>query len=153
MKQMESLTAASNADGYAEIQIPEINLTACDQQAPYVTRRDQTSTVCPVPVLKPTTTRTAKVTVTDANFIDFSTLYFTLRIRNNGDTALRPLSAIPHCWWRGMRWMLNGTVLEDVAQLSRVEEQVSCFASANKRRNYGDAGSEWATADDAGSPC
>ena len=149
---MESFIAASNADGAAEVKIPEINLTAFDQQAPYVTRRDQTSSVCPVPVLKPTTTRTAKVTVTDANFIDLSTLYFTFRIRNNdGANALRPLSAIPHCWWRRMRWMLNGTVLEDIAQLSRVEEQVSRFVSTNKRRNYGDAGSGWQTLDDTGS--
>ena len=149
---MESFIAASNADGAAEVKIPEINFTAFDQQAPYVTRRDQTSTVCPVPVLKPTTTRTAKVTVTDANFIDLSTLYFTFRIRNNsGVNALRPLSAIPHCWWRRLRWMLNGTVLEDIAQLSRVEEQVSRFVSTNKRRNYGDAGSGWEHLDDTGS--
>ena len=149
---MESFIAASNADGAAEVQIPEINLTAFDQQAPYVTRRDQTSTVCPVPVLKPNTTRTAKVTVTDANFIDLSSLYFTFKIRNNdGTNALRPLSAIPHCWWRRMIWKLNGTVLEDVAQLSRVEEQISRFVSTNKRRNYGDVGSGWETLDDTGS--
>ena len=147
---MESFIAASNADGAAEVKIPEINLTAFDQQAPYVTRRDQTSTVCPVPVLKPTTTRTAKMTVTDANFIDLSSLYFTWRIRNNGAAPLRPLSAIPHCWFRRMRWMLNGTVLEDISHLSRVEEQVSRFVSTNKKRNYGDVGSGWETLDDTG---
>ena len=65
---MESFIAAANSDMQAEVQIPELNLTAFDKQAPYVTRRDQTSTVCPVPVLKPTTTRTAKLTVTDLNF-------------------------------------------------------------------------------------
>jgi len=149
---MESFIAAANADGMAEVKIPEIDHIAFDKQAPYVTRRDQTSTVCPVPVLKPTTTRTAKVTVTDANLIDLSTLYFTFRIRNNSATQpLRPLSAIPHNWWRRMRWMLNGTVLEDVAHLSRVEEQVSRFVSTNKRRNYGDVGSGWQTLDDTGS--
>jgi hypothetical protein len=149
---MESFIAAANSDMQAEVKIPEINLTAFDQQAPYVTRRDQTSTVCPVPVLKPSTTRTAKMTVTDLNFIDLGSLYFTFRIRNNaaGGTVLRPLSAIPHCWFRRMRWMLNGTVLEDISHLSRIEEQISRFVSTNKRRNYGDVGSGWETLTDAG---
>ena len=150
---MESFIAAANSDMQAEVKIPEINLTAFDQQAPYVTRRDQTSTVCPVPVLKPTTTRTAKLTVTDMNFIDVGSLYFTMKIRNNAaaGTVLRPLSAIPHCWFRRMRWMLNGCVLEDISQLSRVEEQISRFVSTNKRRNYGSVGSGWATLTDVGS--
>ena len=74
---MESFIAAANSDMQAEVRIPEINLTAFDQQAPYVTRRDSTSTMCPVPVLKPATTRTAKMTVTDMNFIDLGSLYFT----------------------------------------------------------------------------
>ena len=150
---MESFIAAANSDMQAEVKIPEINLQAFDQQAPSVTRRDQTTTVCPVPVLKPSTTRTAKLTVTDLNFIDLSTLYFTFKIRNNNATAnadLRPLSAIPHCWFRRMRWSLNGCVLEDVAHLNRVEEQISRFVSTNKRRNYGDVGSGWETLTDDG---
>ena len=148
---MESFIAAANSDMQAEVKIPEINLQAFDKQAPYVTRRDQTSTICPVPVLKPSTTRTAKVTVTDLNFIDLSSCYFTFRIRNNSTTGdLRPLSAIPHCWFRRMRWSLNGCVLEDIAHLNRVEESVSRYVSTNKRRNYGDAGSGWEVLTDAG---
>ena len=135
---MESFIAAANSDMQAEVKIPEINLQAFDQQAPYVTRRDQTSTACPTPVLKPSTTRTAKITVTDLNFIDVGSLYFTMRLRNNDDAKkLLPLSAIPHCWFRRMTWSLNGCVLEDVAQLSRVEEQISRFVSTNKKMNYG----------------
>ena len=148
---MESFIAAANSDMQAEVKIPEINLQAFDQQAPYVTRRDQTSTACPTPVLKPSTTRTAKITVTDLNFIDVGSLYFSMRLRNNdGTKALLPLSAIPHCWFRRMTWSLNGCVLEDVSQLSRVEEQISRFVSTNKTRNYGDVGSGWATLTDAG---
>ena len=148
---MESFIAAANSDMQAEVKIPEISLTAFDQQAPYVTRRDQTSTVCAVPVLKPSTTRTGKMTVTDLNFIDVGSMYFTFTIKNNDETkALRPLSAIPHCWWRRLRIMLNGCVLEDISNLSRVEEQVSRFVSTNKRRNYGDCGSGWETLDDTG---
>ena len=152
---MESFIAAANSDMQAEVQIPELNLTAFDQQAPYVTRRDQTTTTCPVPVLKPSTTRTAKLTVTDLNFIDLSTLYFTFTIRNNANTAdtnvLRPLSAIPHCWFRRMRWMLNGCVLEDSgSHLNRLEEQISRFVSTRKRRDYGDVGSGWEVLTDDG---
>ena len=46
--------------------------------------------------------------------------------------------------------MLNGTVLEDISHLSRIEEQISRFVSTNKRRNYGDVGSGWETLTDAG---
>ena len=47
-----------------------------------------------------------------------------------------------------MRWMLNGTVLEDIAQLSRVEEQVSRFVSTNKNAitvTVGADGKPWMT--------
>ena len=131
---MESFIAAANSDMQAEVKIPEINLTAFDQQAPYVTRRDQTSTVCPVPVLKPTLTRTAKLTVTDSNFIDLGSLYFTFKIRNNsGNHPLLPCDAIPSCWFRRMKWSLNGTVLEDIAHVNRVEAQNSRFISTKNK--------------------
>ena len=151
---MESFIAAANSDMQADVHIPELDLRAFDKQASYVIRRDQTSTICPVPVLNPRTTRTAKMTVTDANFIDVGSCFFTFTVRNLANAAdnqvLQPLSAIPHNFFRRMRVMLNGTVLEDISHLNRVEEQISRFLSAGKRRNAGDAGTGWATLTDEG---
>ena len=143
---MESCIAAANSEGQAEVALPELNSKAFDQQASYVTRRDATQTVCPVPVLTPASVRVGKISVTDMNFIDLSSVYFSFQIRNNAANPLRPLSAIPHCWFRRMRWMLNGTVLEDSGMhLNRLEEQISRFVGTNKRANYGTVGSGWET--------
>ena len=141
---MESFIAAANSEGQAEVALPELNLKAFDEQASYVTRRDATQTVCAVPVLTPESVRVGKISVTDQNFIDLSSISFSFQIRNNSGNPLRPLSAIPHCWFRRMRWMLNGTVLEDSGMhLNRLEEQISRFVGTNKRANYGTVGSGW----------
>ena len=143
---MESFIAAANSEGQAEVALPELNLKAFDEQASYVTRRDATQTVCAVPVLTPESVRVGKISVTDMNFIDLSSISFSFQIRNNSGNPLRPLSAIPHCWFRRMRWMLNGTVLEDSgSHLNRLEEQISRFVGTNKRANYGSVGSGWET--------
>ena len=142
---MESFIAAANSEGQAEVALPELNLKAFDEQASYVTRRDATQTVCAVPVLTPESVRVGNISVTDQNFIDLSSISFSFQIRNNSANPLRPLSAIPHCWFRRMRWMLNGTVLEDSGMhLNRLEEQISRFVGTNKRANYGTVGSGWA---------
>ncbi len=40
--------------------------------------------------------------------------------------------------------------MEDINNLSRIEEQITRFVSTNKRRNWGDAGHGWETLTDAG---
>lgn len=136
--------------------IPELDVSVYQNQASFVIRREQTTTTCATPVISPGSVRTAKFSVVDGNFLDLSTLHFTFNIREmHGGAAdvnrvLRPASAIPHCWWRRMIIKVNGAQCEDISNLSRIEEQISRFASTNKRRNWGDIGSGWATLTDAG---
>jgi hypothetical protein len=147
---MESLLAAGT-----DQRIPELDIAAYENQASFVLRRDQTQTVCATPVLSPTGVRTAVLNLVDGNFLDLSTLFFSFVVRNNstGETTgkpLRPASAIPHCWFRRLIIKCQGSTCEDIASLSRIEEQITRFVSTNKRRNWGDAGHGWEALTDVG---
>ena len=146
-EQMESLIASGE-----DQRIPELDVSAFQNQASYVISRTQTTTTCPTPAVKPDSVRSAVFRIVDSNFLDLSTLHFTFVVENlDGDNkALRPLSAIPHCWWRRLTIKVNGSVCEDIANLSRIEEQITRFTSTNKRRNWGTAGSGWETLTDEG---
>ena len=145
---MESILASGT-----DQRIPELDVSVYESQASYVVKRELTSTTCPTPVISPASIRTAKISVVDGNFIDLSSLHFTFTVKNKDATAnhvLRPASAIPHCWFRRMIIKCNGSTVEDINNLSRIEEQITRFVSTNKRRNWGDAGHGWATLTDAG---
>ena len=132
--------------------IPELDVSVYQNQASYVIKREQTSTTCPTPAISPSSVRTAKFNIVDGNFLDLSTLHFTFTVVNldntDGNSTLTPASAIPHCWWRGAIVKVNGATVEDVNHLSRLEEQITRFCAPNKRRNWGDAGTGWATLTD-----
>ena len=151
---MESILAAHGQEQL----IPELDQNVFQNQAGYVISREQCTTHCPCPTIKPGGVRTAKISIVDGNFLDLSTLHFSFLVRNNAvDVAggapglpLLPLSAIPHSFWRRLRVTCNGAVVDDISNLSRVEEQISRFMSTNKRRNMGDAGFGWAQLTDGG---
>jgi hypothetical protein len=145
---MESLYAAGD-----DQRIPELELAKYENQASYVIRRDQTQTLCATPELKSNSIRTATFNIVDGNFLDLSTLFFSFKVNNKdtvADHTLRPASAIPHCWFRRLIIKCNGSTVEDIMHLSRVEEQMTRFVSTNKRRNWGDAGHGWEELTDAG---
>ena len=145
---MESILASGT-----DQMIPELDPNVYQNQASFVVKREQTQTVCASPAIQPTGVRTAKFSIVDGNFLDLSTLHFSFIVRNlapaNAQHNLAPLSAIPHCWFRRRRISVNGAVVDDINQLSRVEEQISRFVSTNKRRNWGDAGHGWQALSDA----
>ena len=141
---MESIIA-----GGEDAQIPELDVSVYQNQASFVVRREQTTTTCATPEIRPGAVRTAKLTVVDGNFLDLSTLHFSFLVRNNStNQPLQPLSALPHGWWRRLIVKVNGATCEDTNFVSRVENQISQFVSTNKRRNWGDAGHGWATLTD-----
>ena len=149
---MESILA-SGQDGQL---IPELDPKVYKNQASYVVSRTQTTSSCPIPVASSSGSgvRTVKFNVVDGNFIDLSTLTFSFTINNRDTTGaaavLRPLSAIPFCWFRRLVMKVNGAVVEDISELSRVEQQISMFLSTQKRKNLGDMGTGWATGSDEG---
>jgi hypothetical protein len=142
---MESILASGT-----DQRIPELDVSVYQDQASYVLSRTQSTTTCATPVVNPTGVRTAKVSIVDGNFLDLSTLSFSFKIHNTGATQLRPCNAIPSCWWRRMLLKVNGTTVEDLNHLNRMERQIEQFVATNKRRNWGDAGSGWQTLTDAG---
>ncbi len=145
---MESLLASGT-----DARIPELDISAYENQSSYVIRREQTTTTCSTTEVAPGGVRTAKFSIVDGNFLDLSTLHFTFVVRNLDDTAghvLRPASAIPHCWFRRLIVKCNGSTIEDINNLSRIEEQITRFVSTNKRRNWGDAGHGWEALTDNG---
>ena len=146
---MESILASGT-----DQRIPELDLTSpYENQASYVIRREQTTTSCPLLTVSPGSVRTARFAVVDGNFLDLSTIHFSFTVANLDGAAnhvLRPASAIPHCWFRRMIIKCNGSTVEDINNLSRIEEQITRFVSTNKRRNWGDAGHGWETLTDAG---
>ncbi len=151
---MESILAAHGQ----EVLIPELDPNVFQNQAGYVISREQCTTHCPSVAIQPGGVRTAKISIVDGNFLDLSTLHFSFLVRNNAPNLaggapgepLLPLSAIPHSFWRRLRVTCNGAVVDDISNLSRVEEQISRFMSTNKRRNMGDAGFGWAQLTDGG---
>ncbi len=151
---MESIIAAHGQEQL----IPELDPNVYSNQAGYIISREQCTTHCPTVAISPGGVRTAKISIVDGNFLDLSTLHFSFLLRNNAANGaegvpgnpLLPLSAIPHSFWRRLRVTCNGAVVDDISNLSRVEEQISRFMSTNKRRNMGDAGFGWETLNDAG---
>ena len=143
---MESILASGT-----DQRIPELDVSVYQNQSSFVLSRTQSTTTCPTPVLQPTGVRTAKLSIVDGNFLDLSTLSFSFKIHNtDGANALRPCNAIPSCWFRRMLIKVNGTTVEDLNHVGRMERQIEQFVSTNKRRNWGDAGSGWETLTDAG---
>ena len=142
---MESVLA-----GGSDSRIPELDVSVYQNQASYVILREQTTTSCPSSAISAGSVRTAKFNVVDGNFLDLSSLHFTWSSRERSGSELIPASAIPHCWWRRLIIKVNGATVEDISNLSRLEEQITRFTSTNKRRNWGDAGTGWATLTDKG---
>ena len=142
---MESVLA-----GGSDTRIPELDVSAYQNQASYVIKREQTSTTCHSPAISPGSVRTAKFNVVDGNFLDLSTLHLTWTCNEKHSRELIPASAIPHCWWRRLIIKVNGATVEDINHLARLEEQITRYTSTNKRRNWGDAGTGWATLTDKG---
>ena len=136
---MESVLA-----GGSDQRIPELDVSVYQNQASYVIRREQTTTTCPSTAISAGSVRTAKFNVVDGNFLVLSTLHFTWSIRERSGSELIPASAIPHCWWRRLIIKVNGATVEDISNLSRLEEQITRFTSTSKRRNWGDSGTGWA---------
>ncbi len=151
---MESILAAHGSEQL----IPELSPKYFQEQASYVLSREQCTTHCPSVAISPGGVRTAKISIVDGNFIDLKSLHFSFLVRNLAADAqgggpglpLRPLSAIPHSFWRRIRISVNGCCVDDVSCLSRCEEQISRFMSTNKRRNMGDAGFGWEILNDDG---
>ena len=71
---MESVLASGT-----DQRIPELDVSVYQDQASYVIRRDQTTTTCPTPIVKPGGVRTAKINIVEGNFLDLSTLPLTSR--------------------------------------------------------------------------
>ena len=95
---MESFLAEGR-DG----KIPELDVSAFQQQASYVLSRSYTTTSCPIPVVAPDTTRTAKFNITSGNFLDLGSLFFSYTVRNeSGQNSLYPVSALGATFWRRM---------------------------------------------------
>ena len=132
---MESILA-TGSDGQL---IPELDPKVYKNQASYVVSRTQTTSSSPIPVASSSGSgvRTVKFYVVDGNFIDLSTLTFSFTINNRDTTGaaavLTPLSAIPFCWFRRLVMKVNGAVVEDISELSRVEQQISLFLSTCAR--------------------
>ena len=147
---MESILA-TGSDG--QQLIPQLKPQALTNQASYIIARTQTTTTSPIPVASPTGVRTIKWNIVDSNFLDLSSLHFSFTV-NVGSTAaannLVPLSAIPHCWFRRLVIKINGSTVEDLTELSRMESQLSMFLSTQKKKNLGDAGTGWAEGIDEG---
>ena len=142
---MESIIASGN-----DQRIPELDVSIYQNQASYVISRNQTTNTCATPVISPTSVRTAKFSIVDGNFLDLSTLCFSFLIHNMSNTPLRPASAIPSCFFRRMVLKVNGATVEDISNVGRLESQIAMYVSTNKKRNWGDAGSGWATLTDSG---
>jgi len=75
---MESIIAAGS-----DARIPELDPNAFGNQASYVQSRTSSKITCPTPVLKPSGVRTARVSITDGNFLDLSSMYFSFTVKNN----------------------------------------------------------------------
>jgi hypothetical protein len=143
---MESIIAAGS-----DARIPELDPNAFSNQASYVQSRTSSKIMCPTPVLKPNGIRTARVSITDGNFLDLSSMYFSFDVVNNSETlGMRPLNAIPSAYWNRALIKVNGTVVEDVNHWNKLEQALSLYVATNKRRNYGDLGTGWAALSDAG---
>ena len=137
---MESILATGE-DGQL---IPELDPKVYQNQASYVISRSQTTSHSAIPVASSNGVRTIKFNLVDGNFLDLSTLHFSFTV-NNRDTSgvsavLRPLSAIPHNWFRRLVLKINGATVEDLSDLARLEQQISMFLSTQKKKNLGDCG-------------
>ena len=143
---MESFLA-EGSDG----RIPELDVSAFQQQACYVLARAYTTTSCPIPVVSPDSTRTAKFNITSGNFLDLGSLFFSYTVRNtSGQLVLHPASALGATFWRRMIIKVSGATVEDISHVNRLEAQIANFAGTNKKRDYGNAAFGWQTLTDEG---
>ena len=142
---MESFLA-EGSDG----RIPELDVSAFQQQASYVLTRSYTSTSCPIPVVSPDSTRTAKFNITSGNFLALGSLYFSYTVREKGTGILHPASALGATIWRRMIIKVSGATVEDISHVNRLEAQIANFAGTNKKRDYGNAAFGWEALTDEG---
>ena len=147
---MESILA-TGSDG--QQLIPELDPKVYQNQASYCLSRNQTTTTSAIPVAGPSGVRTCKWNIVDANFLDLSTFHFSFTVNvaaASGTSGCVPLSAIPHNWFRRLVLKVNGAVVEDISELSRVESQLCMFISREKKKNLGDCGTGWHYSNPAG---
>ena len=96
---MESvLSAGSN------LLLPGLSYDLAGDQASYVVSRRQTQITCNVPTAGPSDVRQVTFKVADpSGFLDLSSLCFQWTVVNgDGNNAMTPLSAVPHCCWSRM---------------------------------------------------
>ena len=116
--------------------LPGLSYDLAGDQASYVVSRRQTQITCNVPTAGPNDVRQVTFKVADpSGFLDLASLCFQWTVVNSdANSALTPLSAVPHCCWSRMIISISSAVAEDVQYLSRTEEMLNRFLPYEKRR-------------------
>ena len=116
--------------------LPGLSYDLAGDQASYVVGRRQSQLTCNVPTAGPNDVRQVTFKIADpTGFIDLSTLCFQWTVVNSdANSALTPLSAVPHCCWSRMIISISSAAAEDVQYLSRTEEMLNRFLPYEKRR-------------------
>ena len=89
-------------------------------------------------IYKPLTgTKLIRFNLTGDSWLDPSTLRFSYTLKNNSATeALRPVGG-PWAFFRRMRILAGGQIIEDIDQYNRVHELMHILTSKNSRENDG----------------
>ena len=84
--------------------------------------------------------RVIKFSLNSEGWCDPSTLKVFMEIHNTSNAAgevLQPLSANPNMWFRRLRIIVHGVVVEDIDNYNRVCHRMDIFQSSDKRINDG----------------
>ena len=81
-------------------------------------------------------TKLIRILLTGDNWLDTSTFRIMFDVRNNADAA-RKLYVLggPHCFFRRMRILAAGQLVEDIDNYNRIHEMMSILTSSDSRDN------------------
>ena len=87
--------------------------------------------------------RVIRFSLNSEGWCDPSTLKVFMEIHNTSTTTgsvLKPLSSNPNMWFRRLRILCNGSVVEDIDNYNRLCNMLDVFQTSNKRINDSVAG-------------
>ena len=82
-------------------------------------------------------TKLIRILLTGDNWLDTSTFRIMFDVRNNETNAAKKLYVLggPHCFFRRMRILAAGQLVEDIDNYNRIHEMMSVLTSADSRAN------------------
>ena len=119
-----------------DVLVAPLDFSVGGSAASYIVNREEATYFSSQNLVSPNGVKIAKYQLGSTGFLDLSSLYFTMQLTNKSTTtALTPLTAEAHCFFKRVIVRCAGTLVESIELFNVSEEYVRRLLPLEKRFN------------------